>query len=64
MLLVLAALQHRDRVGAEDRGKVPVPVLVTAQDWDPRRQPVKDWLTGWLQQTYPPPESGRWPAPA
>jgi hypothetical protein len=53
VLLVLAALQHRDRVSAEDRVKVPVPVLVTAQDWDPRRQPVKQWLTGRLQQTYP-----------
>ena len=53
MLLVLAALQHRDRVGAEDRVKVPVPVLVTAQDWDPRRQPVKQWLTRRLQQNYP-----------
>jgi hypothetical protein len=37
----------------EDRVKVPVPLLVTAQDWDPRRQPVRDWLTGRLQQTYP-----------
>jgi hypothetical protein len=53
VLLVLAALQHRDRVGAEDRVKVPVPVLVTAQDWDPRREPVREWLTGRLQQTYP-----------
>jgi hypothetical protein len=53
VLLVLAALQHRDRVGAEDRVKVPVTVLVTAQDWDPRRQPVREWLTGRLQQTYP-----------
>ena len=53
VLLVLAALKHRDRVRAEDRGKVPVPVLFTAQDWDPRRQPIKEWLAGRLQQTYP-----------
>ncbi len=53
VLLILAALKHRDQIRAEDRGKVPVPVLVTAQDWDPRRQPVRDWLTGRLQQTYP-----------
>ena len=53
ILLVLAALQHRDRVRAEDQAKVPVPVLFTAQDWDPRRQPLKEWLTGRLQQTYP-----------
>jgi hypothetical protein len=30
-----------------------VPVLFTAQDWDPRRQPVADWLAGQMQQTYP-----------
>ena len=53
VLLVLAALQHRDRVGVEDRVRVPVPVLVTARDWDPRRQPVREWLTGRLQETYP-----------
>ena len=54
VLLVLAALKHRDQVRAEDRRvKVPVPVLFTAQDWDPRRQPVKEWLTGRLQETYP-----------
>jgi hypothetical protein len=53
VLLVLAALRHRDEVRAEDRTKIPVPVLFTAQDWDPRQQPVKGWLTGRLQQTYP-----------
>jgi hypothetical protein len=53
VLLVLAALKYRDRVHGKDRGKVPVPVLFTAQDWDPRRQPVKEWLIGRLQQTYP-----------
>jgi hypothetical protein len=30
-----------------------VPLLFTAQDWDPRRQPVSAWLTGRLQETYP-----------
>ncbi len=53
VLLVLAALHHRDRVHAEDRDKVPVPVLFTAQDWDPRREPVTQWLARRLQQTYP-----------
>jgi hypothetical protein len=53
VLLVLAALKHRDQVRTEERGKVPVPVLFTAQNWDPRREPVKQWLTGRLQQTYP-----------
>ena len=44
VLLVLAALKDRDRVRTEDRGKVPVPVLFTVQDWDPRHQPVTEWL--------------------
>ena len=53
VLLVLAALKHRDRVSAEDRAKVPVPVLFTAQDWDPRRQHLEGWLVRRLQQSYP-----------
>jgi RecA/RadA recombinase len=53
VLLVLAALKHRNEVRAQDRVKVPVPVLFTAQDWDPRRQPVREWLTGRLRATYP-----------
>ena len=53
VLLILDALKYRDRVRAEDRVKIPVPVLFTAQDWDPSREPVREWLTGRLQQTYP-----------
>jgi hypothetical protein len=30
-----------------------VPLLFTAQDWDPHRQPVSEWLIGRLQETYP-----------
>src|SRR5262249_45309406 len=44
---------HRDQVRARDRPKVPVPLLFTAQDWDPHRQPVSAWLTRRLQETYP-----------
>ena len=53
VLLVLAALKHRDRIRAEDRAKVPVPVLFTAQDWDPRRQPCQRVARRRLQQSYP-----------
>lgn len=53
VLLLLAALRHRKEVPAEERSRVPVPVMVTAQDWDPENQPVADWLTRKLQNTYP-----------
>jgi hypothetical protein len=53
VLLILTALRHRERVPSHDKPKVPVPVLVTAQDWDPRHQSVADWLTRQLQETYP-----------
>jgi hypothetical protein len=53
VLLLLAALRHRGKVPARERPEVPVPVLFTAQDWDPGRQPAAEWLTGKLQDTYP-----------
>ena len=53
VLLILEGLRYRDRVASDDKPKVPVPVLVTAQDWDPRHQPVADWLSRRLQETYP-----------
>jgi hypothetical protein len=53
VLLVLAALQYRQQVPTQDKSKVPVLVLFTAQDWDPQREPVMDWLTTRLQETYP-----------
>jgi len=52
VLLVLAALQHRQSVPDTDRGEVPVPVLFTLHDWDPSTQPVRDWLVSQLRQTY------------
>lgn len=52
VLLVLAALRHRNAVGDADRTKVPVPVLVTPHGWDPRSRPVRDWLVIQLRQTY------------
>jgi hypothetical protein len=53
VLLVLAALKHRKQIAAADRPTVPVPVLFTAQDWDPNEQRVEDWLALQMQQTYP-----------
>jgi hypothetical protein len=53
VLLVLAALRYRGQASSADRAKIPVPVLVTAQDWDPDSEPVACWLARQLQATYP-----------
>jgi hypothetical protein len=53
VLLVIAALKHREQVSGVDRPKVPVPVMFTLHGWDPARQQVRDWLVVRLQQTYP-----------
>jgi hypothetical protein len=53
ILLVLDALDHRDRLGEKDRTKVPVPVLFTAHGWDPTTCSARDWLASRLAATYP-----------
>jgi hypothetical protein len=53
VLLVLAALEHRQQVSSQDRPLVPVPVMFTLHGWDPNTQRVVDWLAGRLQETYP-----------
>ena len=53
VLLILAALAHREQVAEADRPRVPVPVMFTLHGWDPIAQPVLDWLALRLGQTYP-----------
>jgi hypothetical protein len=53
VLLVLAALEHRQQVSSQDRQLVPVPVMFTLHGWDPNTQRVADWLAARLQETYP-----------
>ena len=53
VLLVLAALKHREQVTEEVRPLVPVPVMFTLHGWDPNTQRFEDWLASQLQQTYP-----------
>jgi hypothetical protein len=53
VLLILAALGHRDHVAEADRPSVPVPVMFTLHGWDPNAQPVQHWLAARLGQTYP-----------
>lgn len=53
VLLVLAALEHRQRVPPPDQKRVPVPVMFTLHGWDPGSERVGDWLATRLQETYP-----------
>ena len=53
VLLIVAALRYRQQATAEARKMIPVPVLVTAQDWDPGNEPVSSWLARQLRLTYP-----------
>jgi hypothetical protein len=52
VLLVLAALRHREQVPEKDRPLVPVPVMFTLHGWDPNTQRVQDWLAARLHETY------------
>jgi hypothetical protein len=53
VLLVLAALDYRERIADGERPDVPVPVMFTMHGWDPHTQRVQDWIASRLQQTYP-----------
>lgn len=53
ILLLLDALEHRDRVDDKDRARIPVPVLFTAHGWDPATCSVQDWLAAKLAADYP-----------
>ncbi|GAA5149791.1 hypothetical protein GCM10023321_14150 [Pseudonocardia eucalypti] len=59
ILLVLDALRHRGQVAEAERDRVPVPVLVTLQQWSPRTQSLRAWLAGQLCGAYPGLLSGR-----
>ncbi|GAA2695222.1 MULTISPECIES: hypothetical protein [Actinosynnema] len=50
ILLLLAALEHRRACGDP---RVPVPVLLTLQKWDPGTTPVHDWLAAKLAELQP-----------
>lgn len=54
ILLLLDALQYRDKAAPETRARIPVPVLFTLHGWDPGGgDSVTDWMAGKLAETYP-----------
>lgn len=54
ILLLLDALQYRDKAAPEDRARIPVPVLFTLHGWNPDGgDSVTEWMTGKLAETYP-----------
>lgn len=52
MLLVLSALEYRDKIAAEDRARVPVPVMFTLGGWNPRGERLAAWLRARLAESY------------
>jgi hypothetical protein len=59
IMLVLDALAHRAQLSDKKRTKVPVPVMFTLADWDPRATSFEDWLEGKIATSYYAGQSGR-----
>lgn len=54
ILLLLDALQHRERATPADQALIPVPVMFTLYDWHPDRgESVIDWMADKLAESYP-----------
>jgi MFS family permease len=52
ILMLLDALDRRVGLAPDRCAQTPVPVLLTAQDWDPFRQDLGDWFTEQLAAVY------------
>lgn len=53
ILLVLRALQHREEAPAPLRARIPVPVILNAEDWQPGQERVEDWLARRIAGSFP-----------
>jgi hypothetical protein len=53
ILTMLDTLNYRKGLDETLRARVPVPVLLTALGWDPRRQQLSAWLADRLNTEYP-----------
>ncbi|MER5883336.1 hypothetical protein ABT160_05870 [Streptomyces sp. NPDC001941] len=52
VLLLLDALEHRAHASPRDRARIPVPVMVTLQGWNPHAQTAVRWLAEKLTTEY------------
>lgn len=52
ILLLLDALDYRVRLSPGEAASTPVPVLVSAREWDPRRQSLPGWFARQLSTDY------------
>ncbi|MET7568731.1 hypothetical protein ABZT04_09515 [Streptomyces sp. NPDC005492] len=52
VLLLLDALEHRRTATPADRALIPVPVLLSLDGWDPKREKAVDWAAGRLSREY------------
>jgi hypothetical protein len=53
ILLLLAALKHRDTAPEAQRGEVPVPVWLTLGSWDPTTQTLHQWAAATMYRDHP-----------
>jgi hypothetical protein len=53
ILLLLDILSYRDTLDDKQRSRVPVPILLNAQGWNPTRMSVVDWIAREMTLTYP-----------
>jgi hypothetical protein len=53
MILLLAALDHRERVPEAERAGVPVPAWLTLGSWNLHRQGLRDWVTATIARDHP-----------
>jgi len=53
LLLQLDALHHRERLSAQERRLVPVPIIVTPHGWNPKTTSVRAWLVEKLVESNP-----------
>ncbi|MFF4208070.1 hypothetical protein ACFYZE_01640 [Streptomyces sp. NPDC001796] len=52
VLLLLDALEYRALAAPQDRARIPVPVLLSLEGWDPSLESAVEWAAGRLSHEY------------